>query len=69
MSNRRFAIRFAMWHPRMGYPHGVAMARTNNTYVRTQQTHVTKTQANHLLFLNARVGLWISRISRRGVTA
>lgn len=69
MSNRRFAIRLAIWHPRMGYPYGVAMARTNRTYVRTQQTNATKTQAHHLLFLNARVGLWISRISRQGVTA
>lgn len=37
------------------------------TYVRTQRTHVTKTQDHHLLFLTVRVGLWITRISRQGV--
>jgi hypothetical protein len=69
MSKRLAAIRSAIWHTLMGYPDGCAMARTNERNVRTQQTHATKTRADNLLFLNARVGLWITRISRQGVTA
>lgn len=69
MSKRLAAIRSAIWHTLMGYPDGCAMARTNERNVRTQQTHATKTQADNLTSRNARVGLWISLISRRGVTA
>ena len=66
MSRRRFAIRFAIWLTHMGYPCGVAMARTN------EQTNATdaryQDQADDLLFLMG-PALWISRISRQEVTA
>jgi hypothetical protein len=39
------------------------------TYERTQLTNASKTQDHHLLFLNARVGLWITLIASLGVTA
>lgn len=64
MTETASAIGSAIWHTYMGDLYGCVMARTNSTHVRTQQTHVTKTRANHLTFLNVRVGLWITRISR-----
>lgn len=69
MRNPASAIRSAIWHTHMGDPDGCAMARTNSMPRTNVRTHVTKTQDHHLLFLNARVGLWITRISRQGVTA
>jgi len=38
--------------------------RTNE---RTQLTYAVKAKDSHLTFLNARVGLWISRLSSLGV--
>lgn len=69
MTDRLAAIGSAIWHTHVGYPDGCVMARTNSTHERTQRTHVTKTKDHHLLFLNARVGLWITRISCQEVTA
>jgi hypothetical protein len=69
MSRPRFAIRFAIWHPRMGDPRQASMARTNRI-ARTNATDARyQDQSHHLQFLNARVGLWITRISSQEVTA
>lgn len=54
----------AIWHTHMGDTDGCVMARTNERNERTQQTHATKTRRDHLTFLTARAGLWISHVSR-----
>jgi hypothetical protein len=68
MNKTASAIGSAIWHNRMAHPYGsprwVRDGTNERTNVRTQQTNASKTRANHLTFLNARVGLWITRISR-----